>query len=189
MKRINLQLVFISFNGVWESNKTLLTWTTDNENNSSDFIVERRKGNDFSAIGTVKAKGNSTSRTDYNFTDSFPSAGTNYYRLKMVDQDGQFKYSPVVATGGNSTDLTLQPVYPNPFKKQLRVSFTAPNEQNVQVRLVSKMGAVIYQKEYTSRKGLNELRIDEADQLAAGIYFLQLISPTKLVTEKLVKVD
>jgi len=40
-----------------------------------------------------------------------------------------------------------------------------------------------------SRKGLNELRIDEADQLAAGVYFLQLITPTKLITEKLVKVD
>ena len=107
----------------------------------------------------------------------------------MVDQDGQFKYSSVVATGGNATDLTLQPVYPNPFKKQLRVIFTAPDEQTIQVRLVTKMGAVVYQKEYRSRKGLNELRIDEADQLVTGIYFLQLSSPNKVITEKLVKVD
>jgi uncharacterized repeat protein (TIGR01451 family) len=184
-----LPVVLVSFNGVWENNKTLLTWATDNENNSSYFIIERRKGNNFSTIGTVNAKGNSSLRTDYNFTDSFPSAGINYYRLKMVDQDGQFKYSPVVATGGSSTDFTVQPIYPNPFKNQLQVSFTAPDEQNVQVRLVNKMGAVIYQKEYMSHKGLNELRIDEADQLAAGIYFLQLISPAKLITEKLVKVD
>jgi uncharacterized repeat protein (TIGR01451 family) len=184
-----LPVVLVSFNGVWENNKTLLTWITDNENNSSYFIIERRKGNNFSTIGTVNAKGNSSSRTDYKFTDSFPPAGINYYRLKMVDQDGQFKYSPVVATGGSSTDFTLQPVYPNPFKNQLRVGFTAPNEQNVQVRLVNKIGAVIYQKECITRKGLNELQIDEADQLAAGIYFLQLISPAKLITEKLVKVD
>jgi uncharacterized repeat protein (TIGR01451 family) len=184
-----LPVVLVSFNGVWENNKTLLTWTTDNENNSRYFIIEKRKGNNFSTIGTVNAKGNSSSRTDYNFTDSVPLSGINYYRLKMVDQDGQFKYSAVIAAGGYTSDFILQPVYPNPFKKQLRVSFTAPNELNVQIRLVNKMGAVIYQKEYMSHKGLNELRIDEADQLAAGVYFLQLISTAKLITEKLVKVD
>jgi uncharacterized repeat protein (TIGR01451 family) len=184
-----LPVVLVSFNASWENNKTLLTWTTDNENNSSHFIIERRKGNEFTAIGRVNAKGSISFRTDYAYADSFPLAGPNYYRLKMVDLDGQFKYSPVVSAGNTSSEFILNPVYPNPFKKQLLVRFTAPDEENIQVRMVSKMGAVIYQKEFISRKGLNELRIDEADQLATGIYFLQLISTTKLVTEKLVKVD
>jgi uncharacterized repeat protein (TIGR01451 family) len=184
-----LPVVLVSFNAFWENNKTRLTWTTVNENNSSHFIIERRKGNDFYPIGTITAKGNSSSLTEYNFTDSFPLSGPDYYRLKMVDQDGQFKYSPVVVTDGSSTNFTLQPVYPNPFRKQLNISFTTPNDQNVQIRIVSKLGAIIYQKEYMSRKGLNELRIDEADQLTPGVYFLQLISTTKLITEKLVKVD
>jgi uncharacterized repeat protein (TIGR01451 family) len=184
-----LPVLLVSFNASWENNKTLLTWTTDNENNSSHFIIERRNGNEFTAIGKANAKGNLSSRTDYTFTDNFPPTGTNYYRLKMVDLDGQFKYSPVVSAGNSSNDFILQPVYPNPFKKHLRVSFTAPGEEMIQVRLVSKMGAVIYQKEFMSRKGFNELPIEEADHLASGIYFLQLISTAKLITEKLVKVD
>ncbi len=89
----------------------------------------------------VNAKGNSSSRADYNFTDSFPSAGTNYYRLKMVDSGWKIQIQPqwlqqVVILLISS----LQRVYPNPFKKQLRVSFTAPDEQNLQIRTCQQNG-------------------------------------------------
>jgi hypothetical protein len=47
----------------------------------------------------VEAKGSAQGRTEYAYEDDsvFKTAGrTYYYRLKIVDQDGRFTYSPII---------------------------------------------------------------------------------------------
>jgi len=91
-----------------------LNWTTATEINSSHFDIERStQGITWIKIGTVAAAGNSHSNLSYNLIDKnvFDSDEvTNtdfYYRLNMVDLDGQFEYSDVrqvkfESTGGPS---------------------------------------------------------------------------------------
>ncbi len=108
-----LPINLISFEAIKQNKKTFLQWTTDNEINTSKFIVERSAdGNRYSAIGEVAAFNNSGSNT-YNLTDAQPLAGLNFYRLKMIDKDGVYKYSPVrrIDFSVTADDITL---YPNP---------------------------------------------------------------------------
>src|SRR2546425_4467281 len=44
----------------------------------------------FSAIGNVIA-GNNSNTNNYSFTDILPLQGKAYYRLKMIDRDGQYR--------------------------------------------------------------------------------------------------
>ena len=93
-----------------------LGWTTASEQNSARFEVERSAdGRTFAAIGTVPAAGSSSALRSYELLDAQLPAGaaTLYYRLKQVDQDGSFSYSPVraVARQGAAEGLAL---YPNP---------------------------------------------------------------------------
>ncbi|GAA3979908.1 hypothetical protein GCM10022407_26420 [Hymenobacter antarcticus] len=93
-----------------------LVWATASEKNSARFEVERSTdGRTFAAIGAVAAAGSSTALRSYELLDATlpASTATLYYRLKQVDQDGSFSYSPVrtVAVAGVAAGLGL---YPNP---------------------------------------------------------------------------
>ncbi|SHJ62337.1 Por secretion system C-terminal sorting domain-containing protein [Hymenobacter daecheongensis DSM 21074] len=104
-----------------------LAWATASEKNSRAFDVERsRDGTRFERIGTVGAAGSSGSARSYELLDSqLPGgAATLYYRLKQVDADSTFSYSPVrtVAMSG-AADLAL---YPNPATRRTMLTGAAP---------------------------------------------------------------
>jgi hypothetical protein len=92
-----------------------LRWATATESNNAGFTVERSlDGYSFVAIGTVLGTGNSSTPLVYALLDAkLPiHQGTLYYRLRQVDLDGTFTYSPVRAVAvGNRTTLAL---FPNP---------------------------------------------------------------------------
>jgi uncharacterized delta-60 repeat protein len=93
-----------------------LAWATASEKNSHAFVVERSlDGQSFAAIGTVAAAGSSTSARRYELPDAHLPTGAAllYYRLRQVDLDGTFSYSPVrtVTLTAAATGLAL---FPNP---------------------------------------------------------------------------
>ena len=75
-------------------NAVKISWSTEQEINSSYFVVERSAdGRNWNNIATVNAAGNSSIRMDYSIYDNAPMKGINYYRLKLVDKDGKYDYS------------------------------------------------------------------------------------------------
>lgn len=111
-----LPLKLISFNAKRTAVDILLNWNTENEENVKSFIVERSfNGTEFGNIGTVAAK--NIAKADYRFSDADAvfSNQVIYYRLKMLDIDGKFSYSPVVIVNPikKSSGMTI---FPNPVK-------------------------------------------------------------------------
>src|SRR5690606_25058391 len=91
----------------------LLSWNTSREENTAFFEVQRSTdGKAFTAIGRVQASGNSAQPAQYAFTDREPLA-SNYYRLKMIDNDSAATFS---VTRMLQFEATGPRVYPNPFK-------------------------------------------------------------------------
>jgi hypothetical protein len=78
-----------------DGNNAALQWITASEQNSSYFSIEKSDdGIYFTGIGTVNAQGNSSNLVTYEFEDNHFNASA-YYRLKMVDKDGSYKYSRI----------------------------------------------------------------------------------------------
>ena len=101
------------------SNDVLAEWVTASENNTARFEIELARGNEefrqniFSKIGEVSSQGNSTTEQRYQFTDfENNKSGVRYYRLKIVDLDGKFAYSPIRPVVFD--DEIKWQVYPNP---------------------------------------------------------------------------
>ncbi|OAV43654.1 T9SS type A sorting domain-containing protein [Lewinella sp. 4G2] len=119
-----------------------LNWTTEREENTSHFEVERSTNTqDWTVIATVDANGNSETALDYLAYDkdiALPvrNAGTVFYRLHIIDFDGHTEYSPVktIAFEPMATSLT---VYPNPTTDLVTVQ-TA--EELVSVTLLDQQG-------------------------------------------------
>jgi len=112
-----LPVSLTSFEASAKNNGVVLSWTTANEVAISQYIVEKSaNGVDFSPIGSV----NASNAGNYTFSDLNPNNGAGFYRLKMLDFSGAFKFSQVllVKSTGN---LTIG-LYPNPVANNLTVT-------------------------------------------------------------------
>ena len=182
-----LPVTLTSFTASLTANKSVnLRWTTGVETNSSFFAVERSaNGTDYTEIGRVNAAGNSSTSLNYQFTDAQPSAGGNYYRLKQVDKNNSFQYSPVKKITLNNLGLSLQ-AGPNPFSNQVellisgdaRLVLTA-NVSDVNGKLLRQ---VKFMKTETSMK-----KIIDLSNLSSGVYILQVSGDGVSFVQKLIK--
>jgi hypothetical protein len=110
-----LPVELAAFDATYANKRVLLSWTTESEENSAYFEVERSvDGINFERIETETAAGFSSTRIDYYSIDSQPLQGTSYYRLRMVDIDGTFEYSSIRAININNVTYAVANAYPNP---------------------------------------------------------------------------
>jgi Leucine-rich repeat (LRR) protein len=164
-----LPVKLISFTGKLQGNSGLLQWVTANEINSSYFELQRSvNGNNFDAITTIPAAGNSNGISlNYQYTDQPKSAGVYYYRLKMTDKDGRFTFANVIKlnyAGGNPN----MSVYPNPANKSVLVNF--PQTTGITtLKMIDMAGRVV--KTVPLPKGVMQLRLN-LNGLPVGMYKL-----------------
>jgi hypothetical protein len=93
-----LPVELLYFEGKKVSNYNYLYWSTASEYNSDYFeILYSTDGIDWESIGKVTSSGNSTFKNDYNFSHDYTKRVFNYYRLKQVDFDGQYKIYNTIA--------------------------------------------------------------------------------------------
>jgi hypothetical protein len=173
------------FEASFKNCKPVLSWKTENEENSDRFIIERSTDNQtWEVAGHVAAKGNSSVRTKYQFIDE--SAGNNelvLYRLKMVDLDASYKYSGIVQINATCKTIKVK-VFPNPVRdKKIQVTITGANDRT-EARLVSLSGQLILQA--VLRNGNNTLNIPN---VTTGTYVLyindgnQIAEKTKITVQ------
>jgi hypothetical protein len=178
-----LPLNLVSFNVTLTSvNKEAnAVWKTANEINAASFNVERSdNAKDFVTIGNVAAK-NATSTNEYSFTDAKPLAGISYYRLKMLDKDGQFKYSNVVAIN-NTTSISFG-VYPNPASNNITVTHSKANAGAV-IKIVSADGKTVATSNVSTGSTLTTLQVTK---LAAGNYLIVFDNGLEKASATLIK--
>jgi hypothetical protein len=153
-------------------NSVLVSWSTEQEVNSSYFSVERSSnGSGFTDIGTVAAKGNSAIVSTYSFTDNSAQNGVNYYRLKMVDLDGSFVYSQVSVV--NSELVQNVKVFPNPASNYIYITLggSVPTSS---IRLIDLTGKILQEQRINSTT-LNSTISMPVSNYAHGVYILQAI--------------
>ncbi len=111
----------LAFTGKTENGTVALDWMTASEIDNSHFEVERSfDGNKFEVLGKVQGAGTTVITQLYNFMDLTPRIGVNYYRLKQIDLDGEFDYSPTIAIDLAKEKITAE-VFPSPASGVLNV--------------------------------------------------------------------
>lgn len=157
-----------------------LSWETLSETNTDRFTVETsRDGINFASLGDKRAAGYSSVPLSYSYLHLNPVAGTNYYRLKQVDQDGKFKYSKIVQA--DIVEKNTVRLYPNPAIANLVVHHKTA-KGNEQLQIISSSGALALQsilKAGTTHTNLSDLR------LTKGFYFVVILDEKQKVTQSL----
>jgi uncharacterized repeat protein (TIGR03803 family) len=164
-----LPVELISFNAEKKTSGVLLSWKTAQEQNSDRFEIERSgSGNNFTTIGRVKSAGNTTSITNYSFTDPNPINGINYYRLKQVDMDEKFTHSKTIPVDCSTTGSVV--ITPNPVMDKLQLRLPL-NSHFTSLRILDVTGKPVFQKAVLSSTSQQF----DISHLAKGWYVLHLL--------------
>ncbi|WP_187270220.1 LamG-like jellyroll fold domain-containing protein [Pontibacter qinzhouensis] len=183
----------LSFEGSYAAGSVLLNWESFNEVDVADFEVQRSEdGEVFTSIGSVAAKGPSSDRLPYNYTDTSPLSGDIYYRLKINKTSGRFTFSNIilVRSGGFMASTFL--LFPNPTKRgDVQVEVTKFQvEEEVSFVISDLAGKRISQEQVkTDFNGNLNFKVTITDHMRPGIYNLSVISKTKILSRKLVVVE
>lgn len=164
-------------------NKAIVTqWKTAGEKENKGFELERTSDkHDFVKIGWVDGAGNSSAINSYQFIDHDVKPGViYYYRLRQVDYNSDFSYSPVVSaklTEGAFNAL----VFPNPITSESVVSYQLDEAAQVSVELINTLGeSIVLVKEEFQPEGYQQLRLNAHDlKIADGIYTLKISTAGK----------
>lgn len=167
-----LPIELTNFNAICQNNGTaLLKWTTASEVNALKFEVQKsNNGIDFTTIGFVNAQyplGGS-----YSYTDDTKNSGIAYYRLKMIDKDGSFKFSKIVDTDFNKCNNIRTQIYA--YGTNVVVQLQTEQAQKMKVLIYDAIGRVIVDKDIDVQEGYNSFQFPM--NVANSIYFVKLVN-------------
>lgn len=163
---VALPLNLISFNGKSFSGYNHIEWATGSEKNTSMFELQRSNdGKEYAKVASIAAVGKGDN--EYNQKDNNAN-GTLYYRLKMIDKDGQFTYSNNLKIVGKQSNEGLVTISPNPAKTN--VNLTLANEEllGTEATIVNITGQTVHS--FMIKESKMELNVA---QYPAGIYLVK----------------
>jgi hypothetical protein len=182
---ITLPIVLNSFTAILENNQSLLSFTTATEKNNDYFAIERSSdGRTFTQIGAIKGAGTTLTPQDYTYTDEKPLRGINFYRLKQVDFDGQFSYSPVVSVVfGKVGNVVL---YPTPTTSTMNVRLEEAFQTEANWQIIDLMGRIITEGIFPAEQTDTQIPVGT---LSEGNYVLRVTAGQEVITQKFRKIE
>jgi len=170
-----------------------ITWETVSETGNAGFEIQRmiNASESYENIGFVEGKGTTTERQTYSFVDeSLPfNTTTTTYRLKQIDFDGSFEFSPEVEM---RVDVPKQAVlhgnFPNPFSNRTTIRYEVPKPGRLLLEIYNAIGQrVATVADRNVAAGRKEIVYD-AGALASGVYLLRFQAADQVITRKIVVV-
>jgi parallel beta-helix repeat protein len=138
-------------------------WETASEFNTSHFDIQRLEEGQYRTQATITSKDRPATYTStlFKVPSSHAVDGVHYYRLRIVDFDGQVEYSRIIAI--DATEATSFALFPNPAQHLLRISsdYTGP------LQIINPSGQVV-----TSITDFQNLVSIDISALAPGMYWV-----------------
>ena len=183
-------LSLVKFTAGLQDQSISLYWQTENEQNVSGYQVQRSSdGIHFENTGGFFAAANISSDQFYQFKDDAPLLGNteNYYRLKMIDNDGSFKFSEVRVIHFKNTFI-ITSLVKNPVQNEIQLTINSTTNTNLQYIITSLEGQNLLSKTLHVNKGMQLVNID-AGKFSSGLYQLTLKNDLYTKTFRFIKFE
>ena len=152
------------------SNTVVLNWATAEENDASHFEIQRMNDTGFVSIGRVNAVGNSQTPTTYRFVDASAPAKATLYRIKQVDLNREFSFSPACMTTGSALTDETAPLQVSPVPADDKLNIQSPSlTEGFDFFLYNAAGSVVHKG-----KSAGSFVAIKTGTLPQGIYTLEV---------------
>ena len=163
----NLPVTFESFTVTPSQTGNQLKWVIGTQENVSHYEVEySTDGVNFSSVASLQPKNGTTSLT-YNFTHKITNSLKGYYRIKVVDLDGQITYSQIEEVKPVNGLVQIS-AYPNPTTGKFRIRIPSQLNGTVELSIYDDMGRLVI-SDRVQISGITEVPMD-ISRLASGNY-------------------
>jgi hypothetical protein len=162
----------VNFTGNKETDNNKLLWSVDNSHDYAAFEIEKSTdGISFAKIATVNAN-DYPNKYDFSYNDYKLSAGTAYYRIKIIQKDGAAVYTKTISIANKTANGTYT-ITPNPASDYISISGIGSREI-ADIKIYDATGRVV--KELLKQSIVNNtVKIAVAD-LGVGNYFVEIQS-------------
>ena len=182
-----LPVHLLDFTVTPKSSDAFLQWSTAQEINSKDFVVERSvDGVKFMDLGTVSAVGNTSVKSSYSFIDAgMLNSGKEvvYYRLNARDKDGRSSASKVISLNIKASSQWSARLMNNPVAGNVRIMVNGITDK-VQFTVQDLTGKTLYRSVPAKTNGQVSIPVDH---LQPGVYILISESNNERKSVKFVK--
>jgi uncharacterized repeat protein (TIGR01451 family) len=178
-----LPIKVINFNVSTLNKDIILQWTTSFSSTEKHFDIElSNNGFYFTTIGTVQST--QSNNRNYTFIDSKVINKINYYRLKMVDQNGQTSFSETRKVNLGDNDLLPVTIFPNPAKNGFVDLKIPSNYKQLIITIKNSAGMFLNQQNFENN---NQQITLNTINLKSGLYIIEAnLDGMKLKTTKLI---
>lgn len=176
LSAIVLPVEISKFEGIVNDCSVELKWTTETEERFHSFEIQRSSdGINFQNLANKMGQATyENQRAVYNYFDR-PPFSTNYYRLKMIDLDGSYEFSEIIAVRMNCQKPNQSiKIFPNPIgagENQLTITVDSSISSYIEVDLINAQGVLLKKFSPYIESGINEINW-EISGLSEGVYFL-----------------
>ena len=180
-----LPVELVYFKAQYMSNQQMdLSWATASETNNEKFVLEHRSpGSDqFEPVAEIDGNGTTNVPQYYNHQFEVHTRGFHYFRLKQMDYDGTFDYSPIksVHVSDIAADDNMLKIVPNPVSSHVTFVLDNVEIEEIDFQLYSTSGQLVIEK-----TGFELYKSIDLSYLETGVYVVKLITPNKIYSEPL----
>ena len=186
-----LPVTLIEFRGNLNNNTTKLMWKVTKETNMNYYDVERSiDGTNFIKVANITATNASvaTSIINYSINDDVLNIGSTivYYRLKMMEKSGKYKFSNVLNFKLNSKGKVGIVVHPNPAVSFFNLKISVVKDAVATIRIMDLSGRIMVTQTSKVAIGTNVFAFNNLSNFSAGAYNVQVMMDGELYNEKLI---
>jgi parallel beta-helix repeat protein len=185
-----LPVSMISFSGYATNPTAVLEWNVSNQIQNQGWEIERSiiKGSTQTPWEKVGFTAAIPGASKYLFNDKNAVIGTNLYRLKQVDLDGNFKYSNIVSIKISKAGSFSLTVFPVPVTNGSVVSYSVPAKCLVNISVYNAAGIPVATLVNTQQEaGSYQVQLDKNILPSNGVYFLKLTTNADVITKAFTK--
>jgi hypothetical protein len=179
----SLPLIWSDFSAVAQESGISLSWKTEQEEQVSKFELEfSTDGTRFEKFHTIPAKNQAFNQ--YQALHIPDAVGKLFYRIKQIDIDGRFTYSPVKVV--NFAGRSVVKIYPNPLTEKLIIQIAGGLEKSSVISVFDISGKELTRVKIES--GQNQFTINSSGW-SSGMYWLKIFGSDGRIVhqEKLIK--
>ena len=167
-----------------DNNRALLKWTTTDAVNFDHFVVQRSTdGSSFQDIQNVAAaSGDSLAQHDYTYTDQDNWNGNLYYRLEMVDRDGQTSYSNIMSISLTAAQSIR--IYPTMVENGSFYVQTTDAVSQAMLEIFDMNGHRLQASSWSSLQGKQTVNV--GSNLPAGAYIVRLSNAQTTLAKQII---
>jgi hypothetical protein len=165
-----------SFTATLTGSTVTLNWVGYSDAASHYELERSADGAAFSQIGVVDGR-SASKEAAYTYVDQQPLSPVNYYRLKVVENNGSVDYSKVLKVNVTRPGSSFQ-AFPNPVATSLTIRFPEP-QKNVDMRIADMSGRMVKEAQLGAGQSLQV----DVSRLVKGVYVLMVNGESMLFSK------